>query len=95
LLIDACLQHRVPFFWRGPGTLLIRGSGISAVLRTALISGEARLLGLEGFELDGSDVRPRIDLIFDVERTPDEDPYAAIASWGEDVWIDARLAPSD
>lgn len=93
LLIDACLRHRVPFFWRGPGALLIRQDGIVDVLQTVLASGEVRLLGLEGFELDGSAVNPRIDLIFDAERTPSEDPYAVVAAWGGDVWVDATVAP--
>jgi hypothetical protein len=32
VLIAACLKHRVPFFWRSPGTLLISGKGIRTVL---------------------------------------------------------------
>ncbi len=28
LLIDACLKHGCPFWWRGPGTFLISGSGV-------------------------------------------------------------------
>lgn len=93
LLIDACLIHQVPFFWRGPGTLLIAASGMSRVLATVLAPGRARLLGLEGFELAGSTVRPRLDLIIDVERNPSRDPLATIASWDRGIWIDATLGP--
>jgi hypothetical protein len=94
LLIDACLKHRVPFFWRGPGTMLIAGTGIADVLRAVLAGGSAQLLGLEGFQLEGSAIRPRLDLIFDVQRDPSRDPFAVIASWGDSVWIDATLETS-
>ena len=27
-VIDACLRHKVSFWWHGPGTLLISGAGL-------------------------------------------------------------------
>jgi hypothetical protein len=92
LLIDACIDRDVPFFWQGPSALLISAEGATDVVRSVLASGEARLLGFEGFELQNFALMPRLDLIFDVERTPSRDPLAALATWDKDVWVDATLA---
>lgn len=91
LLIEACLRHRVPFFWRGPGALLIAADGIATILNDVLAIGNVTLLGLEGFELDGRYVRPRLDLIYDAERTPSRDPLLAAADWDDGVWVDVTL----
>ncbi len=95
LLIDACLRRSVPFFWRGPGTLLIAGTGVQAVLRDVANAG-ARVLGVEGFELESTEIHPRIDLIFTSSRRPHEDPASVVATWGDDVWVDITLrTPED
>ena len=93
VLIDACLRHRVPFFWRGPGTMLISIKGASPVLRDVTARGYP-MLGVEGFELDGTVIHPRLDLIFDAESRPDvSDPVAVLAGWPDDVWIDVVVGP--
>src|SRR5438093_8482033 len=88
VLIDACLRNRVPFWWRDPGTLLISVTGIAAVRRDVLTSGW-KVIGLEGFELEGSDIHPRLDLIFDSDRRPDVTDVAAVVErWPREIWVD-------
>ncbi len=94
LLIDACLEQGVPFDWRGPGALLISGSGVRGIIEAVTSSGKARVLGLEGFELDGAIVHPRLDMIFDVGRSPDLDPANVVVAWGDEVWVDVTLEPA-
>jgi hypothetical protein len=90
-IIDACLRHQVPFFWRTPGTLLIAATGVVEVLRDLVAHGY-RVLGYEGFDLDGAKVHPRLDLIYDAERRPDVvDPTEIVSGWPEDVWVDVAL----
>lgn len=91
VLIDLCLQHLVQFFWQGPGLLLISRRGISIVLDDLSQRG-IPVLGLEGFELDGKEVHPRLDLIFDADRIPGfPTAQEAIETWPEDVWIDVTI----
>lgn len=90
ILIDACLRNGVPFLWRGPGTMLIEGSGIRAVLEDVGASG-ADILGLEGFEVENLAIRPRLDLIFDVAAGFGRKPQDVVTSWGADVWVDVTL----
>jgi hypothetical protein len=93
-LINACLRHGTYFFWQGPGTMLISRKGIVEVLRDMIASGY-KVLGYEGFELDGADVHPRIDLIYDAERRPDiTDPIEVVAQWPAEIWVDVVLARS-
>jgi hypothetical protein len=91
VLIDACLQLQVPFFWQSPGTMLISGKGVVGVLEQVQASGE-EVIGLEGFELESTDIHPRIDLIFDAGRAMREGPVALAAAWGPDIWLDVVLA---
>jgi hypothetical protein len=90
-LVEACFELRVPFVWLSPGTFLIRSSGVPSVIGLAEKAGW-RVLGLDGFELEGDVVRPRLDLIFDAERTPDRSPVEVAESWGSNVWIDLTIA---
>jgi hypothetical protein len=47
------------------------------------------VLGYEGFELHGSVIHPRLDLIYDTERRPDvTDPCVPVAAWPENLWVD-------
>jgi hypothetical protein len=94
LLIEACLQRDVPFFWRGPGTLLIAGTGAQDVLRDIASAG-ARVLGVEGFELESTEIHPRIDLIFTASRRPHEDPVSVVATWGDEVWVAIAIRPPE
>jgi hypothetical protein len=92
LLIDICLQHVVQFFWRGPGLLLISPKGIARVL-SDLDDRGIRVVGLEGFELDGEDVHPRLDLIFDADRLPGfPTALEVIKTWPGDAWVDVTIA---
>ena len=92
IVIEACLRHKIPFFWRSTGTLLISGTGIRTVLRDLSAQG-SRILGLEGFELEGPVIHPRLDLIFDASRRPDiDDASAIVANWPEGVWVDVSIA---
>jgi hypothetical protein len=91
LLIELCLGHLIPFYWTGPGLLLISRQGADAVLADLDKRG-ARILGLEGFELVGDEIRPRLDLIFDADRLPGfPSPRDAMALWPDNVWIDITL----
>ncbi|MDZ7578822.1 MAG: hypothetical protein U0904_11715 [Candidatus Nanopelagicales bacterium] len=91
LLIDLCLSHLVMFHWRTPGTMLISRRGIGAILDELDARG-IRILGLEGFELDGNVIHPRIDLIYDADRLPGfPSPQDFIATWPPDVWIDVTI----
>jgi hypothetical protein len=91
LLIEACLDNEVPFFWRGPGTLLIKRSGLGKVLPVVTAAGAA-VLGFEGFELESTDLHPRLDLIVDATVRPlGLDPSSAISHWPADIWVDVAL----
>ncbi|TFC02312.1 hypothetical protein [Cryobacterium sp. MDB2-33-2] len=91
LLVEACLDNGIPFFWRGPGTLLIAGAGMNALLPAVADAG-ASVIGLEGFEMASTEIHPPIDLIFDAQRRPDVlDLTSAIAHWPTDIWIDVTL----
>src|SRR5437667_12719039 len=91
VLIDVRLANGTRFFWTGPGARLIDGSGVSAVLRDVAAMG-AQVLRLEGFELEGTSIRPRLDLNFDAGRRPEiSDPLIALREWPEDVWIDVTI----
>ena len=91
LLIEACLDSGVPFFWRGPGTLLIAQAGVGA-LQPAIIAAGASVIGFEGFEMESADIHPRLDLMFEAARRPDIlNPVSAISDWPADIWIDVAL----
>jgi hypothetical protein len=91
-LIDACLNHGVEFWWRGPGTLLIDRGGVESVVADVEAHG-FRVLGFEGFDLgDGRVIHPRLDLIADLSIRPVTPSGAAITDWPNDVWIDVALA---
>ena len=91
LLIDLCLRHVVAFFWQGPGLLLINARGLPAILSNLAQRG-VPVLGLEGFELDGDKVVPRLDLIYDADRLPGfPTPEYATATWPSNVWVDVTI----
>ena len=90
MLIRVCLDNGVPFFWRGPGTLLIAQPGLAGILRDMTVSG-AIVLGFEGFEIESTDLHPRLDLIFDASRRPDANPAQVASDWPADVWIDVAI----
>ena len=91
LLIEACLDNDVPFFWKGPGTLLIARVGMSTLL-PAITAAGASVIGFEGFETESTDIHPRLDLIFDAALRPDIlNPAFAITDWPADIWIDVAL----
>ena len=90
-IIDACLARNVPFIWKGPGTLLVAGAGASEVVAELRSSGHA-ILGLEAFEVPSTEVRPRLDLIFDASLRPDvDDPSTVLDEWGQEIWVDIAL----
>lgn len=89
-IIAACLRHRIPFVWRGPGALLIAAESVEAVIAEVTEQG-FRVLGVEGFDIDPT-IRPRLDLIIDnTAGHPFRDPVATTETWGKDVWIDITL----
>jgi|BarGraNGADG00212_1021973.scaffolds.fasta_scaffold33302_2 hypothetical protein len=92
-LIDLCLRYLVPFFWQGPGLLLISRKGLPAILNDLATHG-VPILGLDGFELVGAEVNPRLDLIFDSERVPGfPTAQEAIEVWPDEVWVDVTIGP--
>lgn len=96
VLIDTCLRHGVPFWWHGPGTLLISGAGVRAVIEGVESSGE-KVIGLEGFELESTVIHPRLDLIYDASVAPRGGATSVAVGWGEDIWVDVTLSaqPAD
>ena len=85
LLIEACLDNGVPFFWKGPGTLLIAQAGMSALL-PAITAARASVIGFEGFEMESADIHPRLDLMFEAARRPDIlNPVSVILDWPADI----------
>ena len=91
LLIDLCLSHLVPFFWQGPGLLLIDAKGASLVLDDLDTRGIA-VLGLDGFELRGSSIRPRLDLIYSAGTSPETlVPRVVVDSWPDNTWVDVTI----
>lgn len=91
-LVGSCLDTGVPFFWLSPGTLLIKKSGLASVVPKVVAAG-GKILGFEGFKLDGSDVCPQLDLIVDFERRRSgAEPLEAISDWPEDIWVDVAMA---
>ena len=94
LLIEICLDHLTPFFWQSPGLMLISRRGVARVMADLEQRG-IRILGLEGFELDGAELHPRLDLIYDADRLPGfPSPGDFISTWSKDVWIDITIASS-
>lgn len=91
LLIDTCLTLDVPFWWHGPGTLLISGAGVRAVIESVESSGE-KVIGLEGFEIESMVIHPRLDLIYDASTAPRAGATSVAADWGEEVWVDVTLS---
>jgi hypothetical protein len=90
-IIDVCLRLGVHFFWFGRGTLLISPDGISEVL-SKLINEGGEVVGLEGFEMESTDIHPRIDLIYDQARRSDVvDPATIVATWEPNIWVDITL----
>lgn len=88
LLIDLCLRYLVPFLWQGPGLLAISRRGLDAIL-VDLVEQGIDVIGMEAFELDGNDVHPRLDLIFDAGRLPGfPGALDTLAVWPDDVWVD-------
>ena len=79
-LIDVCLRVGVPFWWQGPGPLLISGSELPAVL-DALESAGQQVLGLEGFELESTAVHLRLDPTYDASIAARDGPAVVAAGW--------------
>ena len=92
VLIEVCLSLGVPFSWRGQGTVLIAGSGIGAVVGAVENLGRV-VVGVEGFELAGTDFRPRSDVAINALVDSGAGAAAAAAAgWGPDVWVAMTLA---
>src|SRR5262245_26106238 len=89
-LVDACFRQRVPFRWHGPGTFLIDIGGAAGVIEAVTLRG-FKVLALEGFEIEGLVIHPRIDLLWDVERSPDS-AFDALKRFGPGIWVDISLA---
>lgn len=87
---EVCMQLGVPFFWRGPGTMLVAGSGLADVLRELGARGH-QVIGLEGFDMVSPKIHPRLDLIFDADRPKNPDARTFSAGWPTDVWVDIAL----
>lgn len=91
LLIELCLTHLSQFCWRGPGLLAISRDGIVPVFEDLDRRG-IRVLGLDGFEFEGMDIYPQLDLIYDVDRSPSHlTPGKVIETWPDDIWIEVTI----
>jgi hypothetical protein len=91
VVMDACDRLGIRYDRRSRGTLLVPRSGVEVVLRDVIAAGYI-VLGLEGFELDGPYIRPRMDLIYDSDRTPTA-VFDVLAQFDDDVWVDIVLDP--
>jgi len=90
VIAETCLRLRVPFCWRGPGSILVAGTGISDVLQRLNQDGH-RVIGLEAFEMELPDIHPQLDLIFDADRSPSGAAEVS-AHWPHSVWVDIVLS---
>lgn len=70
--------------------MLVDGAHIVEVLHRLNQEGH-RVLGLEAFEMESRDIHPRIDLIYDADRSPGTAAEFS-AEWPPDVWVDIVLA---
>jgi len=94
VVMDACIRLGIEFDRRSRGTLLIARRGVELVLRDVMAAG-FEVIGLEGFERLGTVIHPRLDLIYDRDRTT-VSALDALARFGDDVWVDVVLAqPND
>ena len=92
LLMELCLEHVVYFVWQGPGLLRIDRTGLDVILNDIVGRG-IPILGLEGFELNGKEVHPRLDLIFDADRVPAFPPaLEAFQTWPEEIWVNVTIS---
>lgn len=91
VVMDACDRLGIKYDRRSQGTLLIPRSGVEAVLRDVIAAGYV-VLGLEGFELDGPYIRPRMDLIYDSDRASSA-VFDVLVRFDENVWVDVVLDP--
>jgi hypothetical protein len=60
-----------------------------------ILSQGFEISGLEGFELESTDIHPRIDLIFDEAARPGVAPSTVVDQWPADVWVDVTLRGRD
>jgi hypothetical protein len=91
LVIEACINIGVPFFWQAPGSLLIEQSGVEEVVREVMGHG-VELLGFEGFRLDPS-MWPQLDRVLSVgTRAEVEGAFEQLRSWSPNTWIDITLS---
>lgn len=88
-IIDACFGNDVPFLWDGSGTLLAASDGVETLLQTLAGQGEV-LLGLEGFEVEGAAIRPRLDLVLDASRGLDI--RTTFSTWPKNIWVDVTIS---
>jgi hypothetical protein len=70
---------------------LISGAGARAVIERVESSG-AKVIGLEGFELESKVIHPRLDLIYDAFIAPRDGAASVASEWGEEVWVDVTLS---
>jgi hypothetical protein len=89
--MEACTRLGIQFDRPSRGTLLIARRGVEPVLRDVMAAG-FEVIGLEGFERFGPIIHPRLDLIYDRDRTT-VSALDALARFGDDVWVDVVLAP--
>ncbi len=90
VIADTCMRLGVPFYWRGPGTMLVAGAGLAGVLQQLSERGVS-VIGLEGFEMANPDIHPRLDLIYDANRSPAVDARSFSSAWPTDIWVDIVL----
>jgi hypothetical protein len=92
--MSLCDRLGIPYDRRSPGTVLVHRAAVEHVLRAAVADGSF-VLGLDGFEIDGPYVVPRMDLIYDGSTAWHSVPaFDALRHFDEDVWVDITLAPS-
>lgn len=93
-ILSTCDRLGVTYDHRSRGTLLIERKMVENVLRE-LVSDGYFILGLEGFELDGPLIRPRLDLIYDGSTATGPEPaFEALALFDDSVWVDITLGRS-
>jgi hypothetical protein len=88
-IAEACMVLDVPFFWRHRGTMLVNGRGAGRVVEYLHAQGQ-RVLGLEGFEFESTVIHPRLDRIYDADRTR-VDAETVLSGWEPEVWVDIFL----
>ncbi len=89
LILEACIETRVRFYWKPNWTMLIDIEGVDAVLER--LPDGVRILGFDTFTLEGKTIYPRLDFMTDFgDGIVPSAAMASIVDWPRDtgLWVE-------